>query len=126
MTPRTSTLALAIVLSAASACSLFDKKSPQQEYTEALMRGNSMQASQVWLNMSPEDRMKFARGEGFKPDDQSAKKDVQRMMMNHYGGQSGEGSNGGEQLQEQVPTPLGASLRDLPAAAESSSSGGKE
>ncbi len=28
------------------------------------MRGNSMQASQLWLNMSPDDRMKFARGEG--------------------------------------------------------------
>ena len=32
------------------------------------MRGNSMQASQLWLHMSPDDRMKFARGEGVRPD----------------------------------------------------------
>jgi len=71
-----------IVLSTASGCFLFHKKSPQQQYTEALMRGNSMQASQLWLNMSPDDRMKFARGEGFKADE-STKKDVQQMMMRH-------------------------------------------
>ena len=85
-----------------------------------------MQASQVWLNMSPEDRMKFARGEGFKPDDPSTKKDIQRMMMNHYAEQSGEGSNSSQQVQEQIRTPLGASLRDLPAAAESSATGNQE
>ncbi len=56
--------------------SVHHKKSPQQEYTEALMRGNSMQASQVWLNMSPEDRMKFARGEGLQPDRLYAGTDV--------------------------------------------------
>jgi len=84
------------------------------------MRGNSMQASQLWLNMSPDDRMKFARGEGFKADE-STKKDVQQMMMSHYQDQAGEDSNAGEQMQEQVPTPLGASLKDLPAASGSSS-----
>ena len=51
-----------MLLSATSGCFLCHKESPQQKYTEALMRGNSMQASQMWLNMSPEDRMKFARG----------------------------------------------------------------
>jgi hypothetical protein len=120
MTTRSSILLLTIVLCAASGCSLFHKKSPQQEYTEALMRGNAMQASQVWLNMSPEDRIKFARGEGFKPGE-STQKDVQQMMMNHYGDQSGEGPNATEQTEEQMPTPLGASLKDLPAASGSSS-----
>ncbi len=120
MTTRSSILLLTLVLSAASGCFLFHKKSPQQEYTEALMRGNSMQASQVWLNMSPEDRMKFARGEGFQPDE-STKKDVQQMMMNHYENQSGEGPSTAEQMEEQMPTPLGASLKDLPAASGSSS-----
>jgi redox-sensitive bicupin YhaK (pirin superfamily) len=109
-----------MILSAAgSGCFLFHKKSPQQEYTEALMHGNSMQASQLWLNMSPDDRMKFARGEGFNPDD-STKKDVQQMMMQHYGNQSGEGPSTAEQMEEQMPTPLGASLKDLPGASESS------
>jgi redox-sensitive bicupin YhaK (pirin superfamily) len=120
MTTRSSILLLAIVLSATSGCSLFHKKSPQQEYSEALMRGNAMQASQVWLNMSPEDRMKFARGEGFAPDE-STHKDVQQMMMNRYANEAGEGSSGGGQMQEQMPTPLGASLKDLPAASGSSS-----
>ena len=101
---------------AASGCFLFHKKSPQQEYTEALMRGNSMQASQMWLNMSPEDRMKFARGEGFAPDQAEQKKDVQQMLLNHYQNQS---ESGGEQMQEQMPTPVGASLKDLPGASES-------
>jgi len=108
-----------MLLPLASGCFLFHKKSPQQEYTEALMRGNSMQASQVWLNMSPDDRMKFARGEGFQPN-ASTKKDVQQMMMNHYEKQSGEGAGTAEQTEEQMPTPLGASLKDLPTASDSS------
>jgi hypothetical protein len=117
---RGSWILLFATLSTASGCFLFNKKSPQQEYTEALMRGNSMQASQVWLNMSPEDRMKFARGEGFKPDD-STKKDVEQMMMNHAN-QSGEGPSNAEQTEEQMPTPLGATLKELPAAESSSPS----
>jgi len=120
MRTRLSILLLTITLPAASGCFLFHKKSPQQEYTEALMHGNSMQASQVWLHMSPEDRMKFSRGQGFSPDD-TYKKDVQQQMMKHYQDEAGGGSEGGEQTQQQVPTPLGASLKDLPAAAESSS-----
>jgi hypothetical protein len=112
MRTASSIFLLALLLSSAAGCFLFNKKTPQQEYTEALMRGNSMQASQVWLNMSPEDRMKFARGEGFKPDD-STQKDVQQMMMNHS-------NQSGEESQEQMPTPLGASLKELPATELSS------
>ena len=112
---RSSALLVAFAVSA-SGCFLFHKKSPQQEYTEALMRGNAMQASQMWLNMSPEDRMKFARGEGFAPDQAEQKKDVQQMLINHYQNQS---ENGGDQTQEQMPTPLGASLKDLPGASDS-------
>jgi hypothetical protein len=121
---RLSMLPIAIALSVTSAvsgCFLFHRKSPQQEYTEALMRGNSMQASQLWLNMSPDDRMKFARGEGFQAD-QSTKKDVQQMMLNHYENQSGVGPSTAEQMEEQMPTPLGASLKDLPTASGPSSS----
>ena len=77
------------------------------------MRGNSMQASQVWLQMSPEDRMKFARGEGIKPDEGSTQKDVQQMLTNHAN-ESGEGPSNAEQMEEQMPTPLGASLKQLP------------
>ena len=110
---------MVLVFSLASACSLFHKKSPQQQYTEALMRGNSMQASQVWLQMSPEDRMKFARGEGFAPDEAS-KKDAQQMMMNHYE-EKASGNSGADSTQEQMPTPLGASLQQLPGLDSQSS-----
>jgi redox-sensitive bicupin YhaK (pirin superfamily) len=120
MTPRPSALLLAIILLGSSGCFLFHKKSPQQEYTEALMRGNSMQASQVWLNMSPEDRMKFARGEGIQPDQATQKKDIQQMMMKHSENQSGEASGNTAQMEEQVPTPLGASLQQLPGIDSSS------
>lgn len=85
------------------------------------MRGNSMQAGQMWLHMSPEDRMKFARGEGFQPDQSAQKKDVQQMLMNHYANQSGAAPSNEEQMEEQMPTPLGASLKDLPGVSGSSS-----
>ena len=104
-----------------SGCFLWHSKSPQQQYTEALMRGNSMEASQVWLNMSAEDRMKFARGEGIKPDD-SVAKDAQQQIMNHYQDEMGEeGPSNAEEMEQQMSTPLGASLKQLPGASGSSS-----
>jgi hypothetical protein len=62
--------ALVLVLAAGvSACSLFhrNRPTPQQELFEALNRGNGAQASQLWLEMSPEDRIKFNRGQGITP-----------------------------------------------------------
>jgi hypothetical protein len=55
-------------------CGLFHHaETPQQQFTEALERGNSPQASYIWNNMSAEDRVRFSRGEGVKPViDQSA------------------------------------------------------
>jgi redox-sensitive bicupin YhaK (pirin superfamily) len=114
-------LLLTTLLPLAAGCFLFHKESPQQQYTAALMRGNSMQASQVWLHMSPEDRMKFARGEGIQPDQAEEKKDVQQLLTKHYENQSDAGPSNAEQMEEQMPTPLGASLKDLPHAAGSSS-----
>src|ERR1700692_4922070 len=104
---------------AASGCFLWHSKSPQQQYTEALMRGNSMEASQVWLNMSAEDRMKFARGEGINPDD-SVAKDAQQQIMNHYQDETGEGPSNAEEMEQQMSTPLGASLKQLPGASGTS------
>jgi redox-sensitive bicupin YhaK (pirin superfamily) len=118
---KSSILLLTTLLPLAAGCFLFHKESPQQQYTEALMRGNSMQASQVWLNMSPEDRMKFARGEGIQPDQTEEKKDVQQMLTNHYDNQSEEGPSNAEQMEEQMPTPLGASLKNLPSPSGSPS-----
>jgi hypothetical protein len=50
-----------------SACSLFRRETPQQKLFDALNHGNAPAASQIWLTMSPEDRVKFNRGEGITP-----------------------------------------------------------
>jgi redox-sensitive bicupin YhaK (pirin superfamily) len=54
-------------LAALCGCSLFHRETPQQKFLDALSRGNSAEASQIWLNMSEQDRMKFAHGEGVTP-----------------------------------------------------------
>jgi hypothetical protein len=43
------------------------KQTPQQQFTDALMRGNAAQAAYIWNNMSTRDRTSFNRGEGIKP-----------------------------------------------------------
>jgi hypothetical protein len=112
-------LAAACVVSlAASGCFLWpwhhDEKSPQQQYAEALMRGNSMQASHLWLTMSPEDRIKFARGQGFTGYDDKSKDEVKRQVLNHYENEM-KGPSTAEEMEEQIPTPLGSSLQQLPS-----------
>lgn len=63
-----SILAMVAGLSGGTGCSLFHHAgTPQQQFTEALERGNSPQASYIWNNMSAEDRARFGRGEGVKP-----------------------------------------------------------
>lgn len=42
-------------------------ETPQQQFTEALGRGDSVQASYIWNNMSAKDRAKFERSEGISP-----------------------------------------------------------
>lgn len=96
-------------------CSYFrSQKTPQQSFAEALMRGNSMQASQLWLQMSPEDRLKFARGEGISGDP-NAQNTAKHEILKHYQDELQGGAGNGDETQVQVPTPLGASIRDLPA-----------
>jgi hypothetical protein len=55
-------------------CALFHHgEPPQQQFTEALGRGDSVQASYIWNNMSAQDRAKFERGDGISaPTDPSA------------------------------------------------------
>lgn len=116
MKTRLTILALSSVLSlAASGCFLWHHdKPPQQQYAEALMRGNSMQASQLWLNMSAEDRMKFARGEGIAPD--QSKSDAKQQIMNHFEDEMQGGPSTAEEMEKSIPTPLGASLQELPSS----------
>ncbi len=47
----------------------------------AVQRGNSAQASQLWLKMSADDRANFAHGIGFKPDTSTA--DLKAELERH-------------------------------------------
>jgi len=65
MTRRAAATALIL---AVSGCSLFGGgPTPQQQFLDALNRGNPAEASQIWLAMTPSDRDKFRRGEGVTP-----------------------------------------------------------
>src|ERR1700730_17837731 len=72
-------LVLAIAL---SGCLPFNRTPQQEEYFNALKIGNSAQASQIWLHMTPDQRAKFGRGEGIRPSGSS--KDVQQKVGEHY------------------------------------------
>ncbi len=107
-------IALAAAMFAAGCWPWHHGKSPQQQYAEALMRGNAMAASQIWLGMSPEDRIKFTRGEGISPDPAQAE-DAKRQILNHYETEmQGEGNAASAPTEQNIPTPLGQALQSLP------------
>lgn len=62
-------LALSLLIGTAlSGCWPFHRgPTPQQQFAEALGRGDTVRANRLWLEMSPEDRLKFSRGEGVRP-----------------------------------------------------------
>src|SRR5258708_8542831 len=65
-----------------SGCWPFNRTPPQQQYFNALKIGNSAQASQLWLQMTPDQRAKFERGEGIRPS--ASNKDVQQAIDDHH------------------------------------------
>src|SRR6266851_7636466 len=67
------------VLSMLVSCS--NRTTPQQRYYDALMRGNSANASQIWLQMTPEDRVKFQMGRGL--DRQPRQQEVANQIHQH-------------------------------------------
>lgn len=85
---------------------------PQQQYLEAIEHGHSAEASQIWLQMSPEDREKWARSEGVSP--QESPDQVKKQVMQHYQSEIEAGSGGNEII---TPTPPqgGAGLENLPS-----------
>jgi len=93
---------------------------PQQEYFEALKRGNSAQASQLWLQMTPDQRTQFERGQGIRPSVSHG--DVQQAIDEHYSEQDGDTS-----APKQVElAPPGGGLQDLPSYLKSSGADGAE
>lgn len=63
-------------------CSLFHHGDPpQQQFLDALGRGNGPEANQIWLNMSAEDRANLAHSTGITP--QSSPAQIQAQLMRH-------------------------------------------
>jgi hypothetical protein len=107
MTGRAAAMALTLAL---SGCSLFHSgPTPQQQFLDALNRGNSAQASQIWLGMTPDDRDKFRRGEGLTP---AVSSDEVNKILSQQGVDTDQGP-------VTIGPHTGAGLLDLPAAATS-------
>jgi len=94
-----------------SGCWPFNRTPPQQEYFNALKIGNSAQASQLWLQMTPDQRAKFERGEDIRPS--VSNKDVQQAIDEHYSEQGDDGS--APKHVDLAPPGAGAGLQDLPS-----------
>jgi hypothetical protein len=101
-------IALAITL---GGCSHNQAETPQQQFLEALKRGNSAQASQIWLNMSPEQRVEFERGQGIQPamSPKEMQQDVMRRVMERASDDESD-----QPADETISPPSGGGLNDLP------------
>lgn len=105
---------------ALSGCWPFNRTPPQQGYFNALKIGNSAQASQLWLQMTPDQRAKFERGEGIRPS--VSNKDVQQAIDEHYSEQDDDGS--APKHVDLAPPGTGAGLQDLPSYLNSDGAAG--
>jgi hypothetical protein len=87
-----------------------DEPTAQQRFLEALNRGQAAQASQIWLRMTPEERVEFSHSEGIKPagDPEKVQEDVIKRFMLESGQVTSDAGI------EQVTPPAGGSLQDLP------------
>lgn len=98
---------VAVVACSVTGCFLFHRNqtTPQQELFEALNRGEGPRATQLWLGMSQEDRVKFNRGEGITPavPPQEAIKKLSEMEPDEMQGQI-----------TITPPKTGGTLLDLP------------
>lgn len=113
-------MALIIALGAVlGGCSHQQSKTPQQQFLEALKRGNSAQASQIWLQMSPEERIKFERGQGLQPaqSPKEMQQEVMRRAMEESAGEPPDESSA-------APPAPGGGLNDLPHYLNSPQAGG--
>lgn len=121
------TLLCCLMLTGAGCSLLHHGKSPQQQFVEALDRGNGIKATNIWLHMSAEQRLDLQHGIGITPSPAS-KQEIQQKIRRHLEDEAQGGDNGesGQQVEgtEQsitVPNvPDGGGLRELPMFAEPS------
>lgn len=81
-----------------------NRETQQQQFIEALSRGNGAEASQIWLNMDANSRADFAHSQGMRPD--LPLDEVRKQVMQHYQDKMGAGDG-----QESIERP--ASNADL-------------
>lgn len=114
------------------ACSLFhanQDETPQQKFVEALERGNSAEASQIWLGMTPGERADFRRGAGLKPEVSAAQVRSQSLRHEEEEPKDDHAAGGGQPTQS-ITVRKDAGLEDLPesmapaAAHQQAGSGG--
>jgi hypothetical protein len=98
--------------------------SSQQQFMNALNRGNGAQASQLWLNMSAKDRSNLSHNVGFK--NTVNKGDIEKALLKHQQEEAQKnsddpddmmsvGDNGGADSQQvEVPAIPGGGLSNLP------------
>jgi hypothetical protein len=101
--------------------------SSQQQFTDALSRGNGAQASQLWLKMSAKDRSNFEHNIGFK--NTANKDDIEKALLKHQQDEAKKededpddpnnmsASNSGDSAAQQVELPdiPAGGLSNLPA-----------
>lgn len=113
---------LAVCAIAFGGCWPFNRTPPQQEYFNALKIGNSAQASQIWLQMSPGQRAQFERGEGIRPS--TSPKSVQQAIDEHYYSDQNDDGSAPKQVELTPGTGTGAGLQDLPSYLKADSANG--
>jgi hypothetical protein len=91
------------------------KPTPQQQFLDAIKHGQSAQASQIWLHMSGEDRLKWSRGQGITPE--VSRDELQNRINHHYERELNGAGDNGASSEPLTPDINGGSLQDLPAAA---------
>lgn len=102
---------LAAIAIACAGCSLFRGPTAQQQLYEALNRGNAAQASQIWLNMSADDRTKWMEGQGFAAGASSA--DLNKQIAEHYQNETMNPEGGPQKVEVGNPSVGGSGLQQL-------------
>ena len=106
---RTSLLLAALSL---AGCWPFNRgPTPQQQFLDALKTGRTGDANQIWLNMTPEDRLKFQTGQGMTQE--ANPEEIKQKITQHYQDQMGSDADPGASIEQTTPD-LGGSLQNLP------------
>ena len=112
---RAVVVALAVCAIGAAGCWPWKKKAepPQQQFMEALSRGNAAQANEIWRNMDAESRANWAHSEGMHP--MVPPDEVKQQIIKQYMKHAGQGDESGDASVENAVPQIGhGGLESLP------------